>query len=162
MTDRMKFVYQVTIALLLFLSVEVEAGAWAVGTFENDDALDFIWEVQNGDPPEPLSSPFKHAHYSNGYIEADLGARILAAAEAYAALNGKPSPNLPADFAKWLAKQQWGRDLKLVGDAENAVKMVLDTESSELAQLWQESPDDYRAWVKGVEDLLARLKLPPR
>ena len=158
----MKYLNQVLLALLLFLSAEVEAGAWAVGAFENDDALDFIWEVQNGDPPEPLSSPFKHAHHSDGYIEAGLGSRILAAAETYAALNGKPSPDLPADFAEWLAKQQWGRDLKLVGSAENAVKMVLDIESSELAQLWRESPEDYEAWVKSVEDLLSRLKLPAR
>lgn len=158
----MKFRFPVSIVLLLFFSVDVEAGAWDVGTFDNDDALDFIQEVQNADPPTPLSSPFKHARYSDGYIEADLGARILAAAEAYAALNGKPSPDLPADFAQWLARQQWGRDRKLVGTAENAVKKVLDVESSELAQLWQDSPGDYRAWVKGVEDLLARLKLPPK
>ncbi len=158
----MKFRFPVPIVLLLFFSVDVEAGAWAVGVFDNDDALDFIWEVQSGDPPTPLSSPFKRAHHSGGYIEADLGARILAAAEAYAALNGKPSPDLPADFAQWLAGQQWGRDRKLVGAAENAVKRVLDVESSELAQLWQESPEDYAAWVKGVEDLLARLKLPSK
>ena len=158
----MKFHIQISVLLLLLFSLDARAGAWAVGVFDNDDALDFVWEVQEGNPPLPLSSPFNQAHYSDGYIDADLGARILAAAEAYAALNGKPSPDLPPDFAKWLAKQQWGHDRKLVGTAVNAVRMVLDVESSELAQLWQESPEDFDAWVKGVEDLLSRLQLPPK
>lgn len=98
----LKSVYLATIALSVLAVVEVNAGAWDVGTFDNDAALDFIYEVINGESAEPLSSPFQYVHHSNGYIEADLGARVLVAAEAYAALNGKPSANLPPEFARWL------------------------------------------------------------
>ncbi len=150
---------QLTILLCCFFFDSVAfAGAWGVGVFENDDALDFIWEVQNGQPAEPLSAPLKFALRSDGYIDATLGSRILVAAEAYAALNGKPSSELPEDFAKWLDSKSWRPDMKLTGTAENAVKMVLDTDNSELAQLWQESPEDYQKWVEVVEDILKRLR----
>ena len=149
---------QFAILLWCFLSAASFAGAWGTGTFENDDALDFVWEIQDEDTPALLSSPFRYAFHSDGYIDAYLGARILVAAEAYAALKGNPSSQLPDDLASWLASKSWNPDKKLTKTAEDAVKMVLDSDTSELARLWLESPDDHKEWVKGVEDLLKRLR----
>ena len=153
----MKAQVQLTILTAIFLSTSAAAGAWGVGSFENDDALDFVSEVLSERMPEPISGPFKHAHHNNGYIDAELGARILVAAEAYAALNGKPGDDLPEEFAARFAPLPCKPDRKIIGSVENSVRMVMDVDSSELAQLWQESPD-YEKWVARVQDLLIRLR----
>jgi len=153
----MKIQVQLSVLALIFLGSAAAAGAWGVGSFENDDALEFVSEVLKERMPEPISGPFKHAHHSNGYIDATLGARILVAAEAYAAMNGKPSDDLPEEFATRFAPLPCKPDRKIIGSVENSVRMVMDVNSSELAQLWRDSPD-YEKWIEGVQDLLIRLR----
>ena len=153
----MKTQVQLCVLASIFLSSSADAGAWGVGSFENDDALDFVSEILGERMPEPISGPFKHANHSNGYIDAALGARILVAAEAYAALNGKPGDDLPEEFATRFTPLPCKPDRKIIGSVENSVRMVMDVNSSELAQLWQESPD-YEKWVERVQGLLIRLR----
>ena len=153
----MKIHVQLSVLALIFLGSIAAAGTWGVGSFENDDALEFVSEVLSERMPEPISGPFKHAHHINGYIDATLGARILVAAEAYAAMNGKPGDDLPEEFATRFAPLPCKPDRKIIGSVEKSVRMVMDVNSSELAQLWRESPD-YEKWIEGVQDLLIRLR----
>ncbi len=151
--------FLITLALCLVASTAT-AGAWGTGVFENDDALDFVLELTEGDPAEPVSSPFRFAWHGGGYIDAYLGARILVAAEVYAAMLGNPSDDLPIELKAWLEgkTKSWGNDIKGREDTISTVKSLLDPEKSELAELWSESPDDFARWSETVKDVARRLK----
>ena len=45
----MSFRSLVSIALLLLLAGPVLAGGWDTGPFDNDDALDWVWELTESD-----------------------------------------------------------------------------------------------------------------
>ena len=64
---------------------------WGVGTFDNDDAADWLAELQATDDEADLQATFEAADDSEGYLEAPEGARILCACELIAALTGVPS-----------------------------------------------------------------------
>ena len=79
-------------------------GAWAFGSFSNDDALDWLGEVTESDDPnrigEALSrivdAPAEHA------VESWDCCAALAAAEFVAASNRKPAPDFPEEAAGFL------------------------------------------------------------
>lgn len=146
----------ITFVTLLHSAVAI-SGAWGVGPFENDDALDFALQLQEYDSYQAIWLPFGEIIRSDSYIDATIGAQAIAAAGVVAALRGKPRPTLPEDLAKWVESKNWSGDVKLVGTAEMCLKKVLDPARSELAQLWQDS-DQYEAWRAAGEELLKDLR----
>lgn len=90
-----------------------------------------------------------------GYqLNAKTSLCILAAAEVVAAGIGNPSPNLPANVAAWIIKQDALYSPGIVGLASAAVEQVAT--ESELCNLWQQvgAIDRFR---QGINDLLGRL-----
>ena len=153
--------YFTTLILCLTASAAV-AGAWGTGVFENDDALDYVLELTEGSPVESVSAPFRYAWHSGGYIDAYVGARVLVAAEIYAAMLGSPSDDFPAELKEWLGgkTKRWGNDIKGRETTIMTVKSLLDPEKSELAALWSESPVDFELWAETVNDVARRLEGP--
>lgn len=148
-------------------------GAWGTGSFENDDALDWLAEWSDakegpGDEDEPgrfayVIGALAVAVDEKGYLDSDAGACALAAAEAVAAANGKPDPSLKKNDGDVAALVTWARS-KHADDLRNpqakqlalqAVDRVLADES-ELAELWSES-EEAENWRKAVDGLRARL-----
>ncbi|MGD8454752.1 MAG: DUF4259 domain-containing protein [Anaerolineales bacterium] len=129
-------------------------GTWGLTAFENDDALDWVFELEGAADISVLSETFFLVNESeDDYLDASDSCFALAAAEVVAALGGKPSADLPLEVVKWV-EGKGEPDDGLVSDAKQAIRAVL--EDSELKELWEES-DEYEAWVSEVEGLLDRL-----
>lgn len=149
------------LALVLFCvscNGSAVAGAWDVGPFENDDALDWVWELESSSGFAVLESALATAANRPSYLEAPDGSIAVAAAEVVAALLGNPQPQLPEEVINWIRGKNLEADSDLVVAARKAVAAVQDIERSELAQLWSDSEDTFAAWQSSLADLANRLK----
>ena len=126
-------------------------GAWATSAFENDDALDWVSELEGGTVDLVRASL---AVTNSDYLESPDGSVAIAAAEVIAAAVGNPAPSLPASVTKWVdahGSSVAGADVVLA----LAALARVTAENSELADLWAESDD--HEWSQSVEDLRSRL-----
>ena len=131
-------------------------GAWGTGPFENDDALDFVAEVEEGGG-KAIAAAVK-AVPAKGFVEAPAGSNALAAGEIIAAARGRSMTDLPEEVTAWIKESAWKPKPDLIASAASAVKRVLESTDSELRELWEEAADDdAAAWRKSVQDLLNRL-----
>ena len=129
-------------------------GAWGYKSFENDDALDWVYELEGSDNLASIEAALDEAGAE--YIEAPEACNILAAAELVVALLGKPRLELPADVSEWLSNNKSLDASYLKVKTVNAVQAVL-SEQSELNELWQDS-EEYQAWRDDVEALRAAVE----
>lgn len=133
-------------------------GSWGVLPFENDDALDWVWELEDAEDFTVLEDALDQVASAepDEYVEAPEAEEALAAAEVVAALLGKPLEELPEPVDAFLDRNKGKKpDADLVSLAVKAVKRVQS--SSELKELWEAS-DDAEKWDEVVEELLSRLK----
>jgi len=126
-------------------------GAWGARSFENDDALDWVWELQESDDDSVVRAALVAAH-GDGEIEAPEAACACAAAEVVAAASGAPAGWLPTEVKDWVAAHGFAV-AGLGPEARAAVQRV--AARSELQQLWAEAGD--AEWDRAVADLLSRL-----
>jgi Domain of unknown function (DUF4259) len=128
-------------------------GAWSHTSFGNDDASDFIYEVEEDGHSAVLNAFEVIEHLKpDDYLEASDASVALAAAELVAAGAGKPPADFPPQAAALVPKLV--ADAALRQRAAAAVRRLLDY--SELKELWQET-NDFGAWKSSVADLLERL-----
>jgi len=131
-------------------------GTWGLGSFDNDDALDWLIELERS---EGLSAITRALNTTTDgpmdYLETPDCCIALAAAEIVAALAGYPGPALPEEATQWLRVHQ-SLDADIVNKARRAVNTILH--SSELDELWRES-DEFEQWKAVVINLLDRLVL---
>jgi hypothetical protein len=130
-------------------------GAWGVGNFDNDDAADWVYELEESNDTSVLVATLGEAT-EGGYLESPVGCEALAAAEVVAALLGNAGKALPDGVRKWVAVNDVEVGHDLLALARAAVARVAKAEDSELRELWQET-DDYPQWVALQDDLLKRL-----
>lgn len=128
-------------------------GAWAYGSFENDDAMDWVGELADADGTEPIMKAFDTVLKSKDYLEAPEASMGLAAAEVVAALRGKPIATLPEEVTAWV-ESKTSPKTTLIEKARLVVERIL--KDSELKDLWSESEDSAK-WRQEVESLLQRL-----
>jgi len=136
------------------ISVSALAGAWGDGSFENDDALDWVSQCTQSACLDTISAALNNAIKAK-FIEASEGAVVIAASEVIAAAAGKPSPSLPPELSNWLKKQPPAKLLELAPKARLALARVRDPKASELNQLWSEGKKN--EWTKRVQELEGRL-----
>jgi len=129
-------------------------GAWGLGTFENDDALDWRIELLREDDLEPVLSAFSEIKQSD-YLELPECCYALAAAEVVAALKGNPSDTLPKDVIAWITSHPLIIDEPLIKDAEIVIEKIRS--DSELQELVEET-GRLDKWYMTLDDLLSRLK----
>ena len=127
-------------------------GAWGFLPFENDDALDWLDELEAGGA-EVIRGAL--AKPGNGYVEAPEGSIAVAAADITAACQGNSSGDLPENVADWVTAH--GAELT-AEDVELALEAVgrVAGEQSELAELWDDA--DEPEWRESLEDLSERLR----
>ncbi len=129
-------------------------GAWGYGNFENDDALDWIYELEEAsDTSAIVAALARVTDESADYLEAPECCNALAAAEVVAALNGKAASSLPDEVTTWI-KGKAKPESALLAMTKRAVGAVLG--DSELKELWEET-EHYDVWRQTVEDLKVRL-----
>ena len=144
--------------ILLLSSCLAFAGGWDVGPFDNDDALDWVWELSESNDISVVEEALQSAISTSGYLEAPTGSIAVAAAEVVAALKGQPRAQLPDEVTSWVASNQLEVDDQLVKAARQAIVHVKNSESSELAQLWADSEELLNQWHKDLADLERRLR----
>jgi hypothetical protein len=129
-------------------------GAWGHQAFENDDALDWVAELEEAEDASVLAEAFDAIpEDAEEYVEAPEASTALAGAEVVAALLGKPTPSLPEEVTAWVSGRK-GVSPGVVKKARRAVQRVLA--NSELKELWEDA-EDFAPWKASVEDLLKRL-----
>ena len=129
-------------------------GAWGHSAFENDDALDWVAELETAEDTSILMAAFEEVlEADEDYIEIPEASITIAAAEVVAALRGQADPTLPQEVQAWVAGQE-NVDVRVVEQARSAVNRVL--EDSELKDVWEDSGSD--DWKMEVEALLRRLR----
>jgi hypothetical protein len=122
-------------------------GAWGVGAFDNDAALDWLDTLERlGN--EALLAAFQTIAEEDERIEVEQARIALAAAEAVAAARGHAAPDLPGELAEWV-------DAALAVQAADAVTRIHN--ASDLADLWGED-DSAGEWGARIGDLLERLR----
>lgn len=130
-------------------------GANETGNFANDDATDWLFELEESSGPDLLKEAFKTLS-GNGYPDTPDCCIALAAAEVVAAAKGKPSSDLPEDVRKWIGDQD---NLNAIAAlAKSAITVVNKISAkSELRDQWEES-DSWHEWQQVMEDLRKRLQ----
>ncbi len=130
-------------------------GCWGIGTFDNDDAMDWACDLSEGTGFRPVDRVLL-APCNVEYLGAPEAWEALAAAEVVAALLGHPASDLPVDVARWVAEHRWidARPYREVALAH--VRAALG-DHSELRELWAENEKDFPFWKATVEALIARL-----
>jgi hypothetical protein len=133
-------------------------GTWGVGSFDNDEAADFISEILETNDLELLEVALNQSIpeiNDDSLLDSGKACRALVSAELIAAIRGFAG-FLPEDLGKWLVnKGTPTSELRLV--AHSAVLRVLN--DSELRELWEET-DEYDLWKDSVRELLGRLSSP--
>lgn len=154
----MKTTWFASFFAFLFLTLNVYAGAWDVGPFDNDDALDWTWELEESNDLTVIETALKSVTESSSYIEAPTASSAIAAAEVIAALNGKPHPQLPENVVSWVKTHNLDGNEVLIELALQVAARVQDPGDSELAQLWSDSEELHGSWKSGLSDLKQRLQ----
>ena len=129
-------------------------GAWGTGSFDNDDALDWVSNLEESEGNSAIEDALDAISPDDSeYIEAPECSMAIAAAEVIAALGYRPSRDLPDNVREWVR----GRpipDERLRQRARDAITRIL--RSSEFQELWAESPDA-AAWTASLQNLQERL-----
>ncbi len=125
-------------------------GAWGVGSFENDGALDYLASV------EEVGASLIAGSLGQPFVEPDLemadAIEVLVAAEIVAAIAAGKLDRLPDGAEDFLASL--GDLSGLKAQAHDAVTIVRD--SSELREVWAET-ESHQKWLDDVNALIARL-----
>jgi Domain of unknown function (DUF4259) len=136
-------------------------GAWAEGAFDNDDAADWAAQFDGADQEAGLrliEDTLRQAAQasSGGYLDLDVGAQVVAAAELVTCVAGQPVRVTPYNESAlwWAARVSPRAAPSLVGLALRAVARVTGPES-ELASLWDETGT---SWRVSMTDLASRLQ----
>jgi len=129
--------------------------AGGVGNFENDDALDWVSELERAKNSSFLVETLRIVtERGDEYLEIPEACRALAAAEVVAALKHAANPVLPLEVKQWVRKHP----VASASLSELAVKAVQRVATaSELNELWDES-ERASEWYDVIDDLEMRLK----
>lgn len=130
------------------------AGAWGEGSFENDDALDWVSQCTQSAGTKVLAATLTSALKAK-YLEAPDGSAAVAAAEVVAATQGRADPALPKELRSWLERQPKAEFAALLPMARQVLKKVRNPKESELALLWSEGKGI--RWESRIAELEARL-----
>jgi hypothetical protein len=132
-------------------------GAWGIGLFEDDSALDFLEELAEAKDPLSLMNHSFTSAAATEYLEYDLAQSVLVSAAAIdTLLNGTQHGVDLEDLDAWVQRNPNLNVATLKPLAVAAIRRVL-SEGSELRELWSENAKDYPVWRGGIESLVGRL-----
>lgn len=130
-------------------------GAWDSGSFDNDEAMDWVYELEEANDFDILADSFEAVidQRDDSPDETDCTIAICAA-EVVAGLMNNPADDLPAEVVAWIEDQPSPPE-SLRKMARTSLKVIL--KDSGLKELWEET-DIYPQWEESVRDLLTRLQ----
>jgi hypothetical protein len=127
-------------------------GAWGTGAFDNDDASDWVYELEK-DGIAAVESALTAAH-GPGELEVPTDVNAIAAGEVVAAAIGRPVADLREDILELAIGLASSVTAEHTARARTAVERALA--GSEIAESWGESEDEDE-WRGLVQDLIRRL-----
>jgi len=133
-------------------------GTWDVGTFDNDIAGDWAWELETQPDTGFVSATLARVlDTGSDYLEVDTACEGLAAAEVVARLRGNWGARnaYTESVDNWVASHPRQPAPELVAQAVAAIDRVL-AGPSELLELWSDS-DEFAGWRAAVLDLRQRV-----
>ena len=130
-------------------------GAWGTGVFDNDDAADWAYELEDASDLAPARQALSATMDTDGYLELPEGASAVAAAAVVAASFDGNLKGLPERIGEWIDDHP---DTASRGDARLAIDALerVMSEESELRHLWAEAPEG-QEWAQEIERLRHRL-----
>lgn len=129
-------------------------GAWGTGPFDNDDASDWVYGLEDGGI-STVESALSEA-LEGGDLAAPTDTNAVAAGEIVAAALGHPVAGLRENILELANGLAGSVTADHAARARTAAERVLA--GSELAELWGESDSDAE-WRGSVDDLIRRLYL---
>jgi hypothetical protein len=132
-------------------------GAWGIGSFENDCASDWFYTVEEAvEPGLTIASALDDALAEPGYLDLDSACAAIAGAELSAACAGVAADGLPDHIRRWVTEHPHQPHAAEIEQAVRAVQRVRN--ESELRELWDHEMGPDNAWLRAVDDLIARLR----
>ena len=133
-------------------------GAWGLGSFENDDACDFLADATESGDLTLLREALDNVLTSTEYVEAPDACNAIVAAEIIAAALGRPTQaaQQEEELTSWLSRIRPTIDNELAAQALDALSRIL-AENSDLRELWEEA-DDFSDWQASVKELALQLQ----
>jgi hypothetical protein len=133
-------------------------GAWGVGYFENDSALDWIDEIIHSEDAFQLLVDIAQGIEEYDQVEVDdaCGAIVFGLIVASIVSRGKIEVKHPI-LEEWIKANEGfelGEDLKVV--AIDVLKFSISNKS-ELKDLWFENKDLHQKWVDSVTQLVTAI-----
>ena len=150
----MRIIRTLFISFSMLLSSLCLAGAWGVGSFDNNSAADWQYQLEHSVGSVALHSAFKSVQVG-GYIEVDACSAAMAAIEVVAAIKMNSFEQLPDRVREWAIFNSSVVNDSLIQNAKKSLAICTDSENSELAQLWLESSD--KDWTVYVSKLSSKL-----
>jgi hypothetical protein len=117
-------------------------GATGTGPFENDDALDFLDDVEDSEPTErrkKVVAAMERVLGDQGYIEAPRMAEAVAAAAVVAASDDPESAAGEPYLPPWLDREPIEVDERLEELATQTLHRALRHDDNEWWELWEEA-----------------------
>jgi hypothetical protein len=132
-------------------------GAWGHGSFDNDDAADWVYAFEKDGRAAVAQALRNAADLSNEeYLEAPEASAAVAAAELVAAArDGDLSKLSEAARNAFVSHSRYLADEDLVELARRAVERI--QRQSELKELWEES-ENSDDWAREMDHLATRLR----
>jgi hypothetical protein len=140
----------------LLLAVSARAGAWGCGSFENDDALDWVENSLKPGGQRAVEATLAGVAKGSGYLQAPDASAAVAACEVLAAAQGRPTSDLPPAVAALAKKLSPKPPEPVRKNARDALDRILGRDS-ELSELWKDAKGDFEKWKKLIADLKARV-----
>lgn len=133
-------------------------GTWGNGSFENDDAADFMADLTDVADLSLVSDALAAVLAAEDCLEAPEACLGIAAAEVVAAAAGRPTvaAQKEEELTEWLARIAPEMSPDLIKQAIQALDRIVG-EQSELRELWEEA-DEADAWQATVMALKAKLQ----
>lgn len=131
-------------------------GALGSGSFENDDACDWLNELWETSNITFVERSLQLTLVDHIYLSAPKGSILIAACEVVAEGLGNGVTELPRQARNWVLRHPRLPYPKVAPLAIRAAKRVLGSRS-ELNALWNEDQKLHAAWKAGVLELIGRL-----
>jgi hypothetical protein len=128
-------------------------GAWGNGSFENDDAADWLADLGTI-APDDLTKILAQTADHPGYLEGPEASVAVAAAEVVAAWGGSLAAAAPPGIVEWTKKHPQAATPEIKALAVRALERV--RRNSELKDLWMEA-DGLNDWIAVIRELQERL-----
>ena len=129
-------------------------GASGPGSFENDDVMDWVAELESYSDDSPIVDALSTVIDQAGdYLEAPDCSNAIAAAEVVAAQLGHPHEDCPEGIEVWVEGHP-APSATRIAQARQTIEVILA--ESELKELWKDS-GGLEEWQGAMEELLSRL-----